>query len=74
MKQRCDRLGFGLRQAAAEVVEALGFDCGPEGFAQSIVVAVPLAAHALDYGLLFQQQSKALAAVLTAAIRMMNAL
>ena len=65
VKQRAECFGPGFWNTIAEVVEAFSLDRGPEGFAQSIVVAVTFAAHALKDLLLFQQQSKAFAGVLT---------
>ena len=37
-EQRAQRVRLGFWQAASEVVEALGLDCGPEGLGQGIIV------------------------------------
>lgn len=42
VKQLLRHLGFGLRDASTEVIEAFGFDRGPEGFSQSVVVQLAL--------------------------------
>ena len=73
-KQGGHRLRLGSRYCCAKVIEAFGFDRRPEGLAQSVVVAIPLAAHALSDFFLCQQQAEAFAGVLTASIRMMNSL
>lgn len=55
-----------------DVVEALGFQGGPEGLGGGVVVAVAAAAHALEEAEICEGGREVVTGVLTALIAVMN--